>query len=74
MSSGAHTSISSSTLNPVGLNWMPDIAWFLMRKKPVIGSLVLRASLKMIRARYLLPTDTARRILPERPAQLPPEP
>src|SRR5918995_4604089 len=69
LSSGAHTSISSSTLNPVGLNWMPEIDWFFMRKKPVIGSFVLRASLKTIRARYLLPTDTPRRILlPERPA------
>src|SRR5919106_591070 len=34
LSSGAHTSISSSTLNPVGLNWMPEIAWFFMRKQP----------------------------------------
>src|SRR5829696_8285308 len=61
LSSGAHTSISSSILNPVGRNWMPEIASFRIRKKPVIGSLVLRASLKATCARYLHPTETARR-------------
>src|ERR671933_2447132 len=67
-SSGAQTRISRRILNPVGLNWMPEIAAFLTRKKPVNGSLVFLASLKTIWARYLLPTETALRIGPERPA------
>src|SRR5215204_3946162 len=53
LSSGAQTRISSSILNPVGLNWMPEMASFLTRKNPVKGSLVFLASLKTIWARYL---------------------
>jgi hypothetical protein len=68
LSSGAQTSISSSILNPIGRNWMPEMASFLTKKKPVMGSLVLRASLKTIRARYLLPTEIALRTGPGRPA------
>src|SRR5215210_7743686 len=55
LSSGAQTRISSSILNPVGLNWMPEMVSFLTKKKPLNGSLVLLASLKTIRVRYLLP-------------------
>src|ERR687885_581714 len=66
-SSGAQTRISRRILNPVGLNWMPEIAAFLTRKKPVNGSLVFLASLKTILARCLLPTETTLRIDPERP-------
>src|SRR5919202_5456032 len=67
-SSGAQTRTSKRILNPVGLNWMPEMAAFLTRKKPVNGSLVFLASLKMIRAKYLLLTDTALRTGPESPA------
>src|SRR5919107_5316529 len=67
LSSGAQTVISSSILNPVGRNWMPEMVSFLTKKKPVMGSLVLRASLKTIRARYLLPTEIALRTGPGRP-------
>src|SRR5215207_3333912 len=67
LSSGAHTRISSSILNPMGRNWMSEMAPLRTRKKPVIGSLVLRASLKMTWARYLLPTETARRTGPASP-------
>src|ERR687894_737099 len=67
-SSGAQTSISSSILNPVGRNWMSEIASLRTRKKPVIGSLVLRASLKVIWARYLLLREIARRTGPGSPA------
>src|SRR5918992_67631 len=67
-SSGAQTSISSSILNPVGRNWMPEMVSFLTKKKPVMGSVVLRAALKAIRARYLLPTEIALRTGPGRPA------
>jgi hypothetical protein len=35
-------------LNPVGLNWIPEMAAFLTRKKPLNGSLVFLVSLKMI--------------------------
>src|ERR687885_1494254 len=66
-SSGAHTKTSRRILNPVGLNWMPEIAAFLTRKKPLKGSLVFLASLKTIWARCLLPTETTLRIDPERP-------
>jgi hypothetical protein len=55
-------------LNPVGLNWIPEMAEFLMRKKPVNGSVVFLASLKTIWDRYLLPTETALRASPGRPA------
>src|ERR687893_1719254 len=68
LSSGAQTRISSSILNPVGRNWIPEMAVFLTRKKPVMGSLVFLASLKTTRARDLLPTETALRSGPERPA------
>src|SRR4051812_28387993 len=67
-SSGAQTRISSSILNPVGRNWMPEMATFFTRKKPVIGSLVFLASLKTIWARYLLPTEMPLRTGPGRPA------
>src|SRR5215210_9078286 len=67
-SSGAQTRISSSTLNPVGLNYMPEMASLRTRKKPVMGSVVLRASLKTTRARDLLPKETARRARPESPS------
>ncbi len=67
-SSGAQTRISSRILNPVGRNWMPEMAAFLTRKNPVIGSVVLRASLKTTCARYLLPTETALRTGPESPS------
>src|SRR3712207_399836 len=39
LSSGAQTRISSSTLNPVGRNWMPEMASLRTRKNPAIGSL-----------------------------------
>src|SRR5215211_8762615 len=66
-SSGAHTRISSRILNPVGLNWMPEMASLRTRKNPAIGSLVLRASLNVTWARYLLPTETPRRSGPGSP-------
>src|SRR5918998_1726753 len=69
-SSGAQTRISSSTLNPVGRNCMPEIASLRTRKKPVRGSLVLRASLKTTLASPLLPSETARRVHPESPSEL----
>src|SRR5215204_75207 len=65
--SGAQTKISSRILNPVGLNWMPEMAAFLTRKNPVMGSVVFLASLKTIWDRYLLPTETALRAAPGRP-------
>src|SRR5919107_2842359 len=68
LSSGAQTRISSSILKPVGRNWMPEMAALLTRKKPVMGSLVFLASLKTRRARDLLPTETALRTGPGRPA------
>src|SRR5215218_5695279 len=64
---GAQTIISSSTLNPVGRNCIPEIASLRTRKNPVIGSLVLRASLYTIWARYLLPTEIPRRTGPGSP-------
>jgi hypothetical protein len=67
LSSGAQTRISSRILNPVGLNWMPEMASLRTRKKPAIGSVVLRASLKATCARYLLPTETPRRSGPGSP-------
>ncbi len=67
-SSGAQTRISSSTLNPVGRNCMPEMALLRTRKKPVMGSLVLRASLKTTLASPLLPKETARRVQPESPS------
>jgi hypothetical protein len=66
--SGAQTRISSSILNPVGRNWMPAMAVFLTRKKPVIGSLVFLASLKTTWARDLLPTEMTLRSGPGSPA------
>src|SRR5215218_2546964 len=68
LSSGAQTRTSSSILNPVGRNWMPEMAVFLTRKKPLKGSLVFLASLKTIWARDLVPTETALRNSPERPS------
>jgi hypothetical protein len=47
---------------------MPEMVSFLTKKKPVMGSLVLRASLKTIRVRYLLPAEIALRTGPGRPA------
>src|SRR5215212_6198455 len=67
LSSGAQTRTSSSILNPVGRNWMPEMAVFLTRKKPLSGSLVFFASLKTSWARYLVPRETALRNGPERP-------
>jgi hypothetical protein len=55
-------------LEPRGPELDAGDASFRTRKNPAIGSLVLRASLKTIRARYLLPTETARRIRPESPS------
>src|SRR5215211_6048559 len=67
LSSGAQTRISRRILNPVGLNWMPEMASFLTRKKPLKGSLVFLASLKMICARDLVALETALRNGPESP-------
>src|SRR5918998_299261 len=58
--SGAQASISSSIWNPGGRNWIPEMAPWRTRKNPAIGSLVLRASLNAIWARYLLPTEIPR--------------
>jgi hypothetical protein len=47
---------------------MPEMAGFFTRKKPDMGSLVFLASLKTTRARDLVPTETALRTGPGRPA------
>src|SRR3712207_4308647 len=49
---GAQTKISSSIVNPVGQNCLQDTASLPIKKTAAIGSLVLRASLNVIWARY----------------------